>query len=77
MWNYGPYGYNSGFGFMGGGFMMIVFWIIVIGLIILAVRAFRDGGLSGKQPLDVLKERYAKGEITAEQFEKMKNDLQK
>lgn len=77
MWNYGPYGYNSGYGFMGGGFMMIFFWIIVIALIVLAVRAARHGSFSSKQPLDILKDRYAKGEITAEQFEKMKNDLQK
>ena len=30
-----------------------------------------------KTPMDILKERYAKGEITSEQFQKMSEDLKK
>ncbi|MDD1696664.1 MAG: SHOCT domain-containing protein [Methanoregula sp.] len=30
-----------------------------------------------KSPMDILKERYAKGEITSEQFQKMSEDLKK
>ena len=63
-----------------GGWMMIV-WIIVIGLIIWGVIAFtrhngsRMASGSDRTPLDVAKERYARGEITQEEYELIKRDL--
>ena len=33
--------------------------------------------VEGKTAMDILKERYAKGEITSEQFQKMSEDLKK
>ncbi|HID06727.1 MAG TPA: SHOCT domain-containing protein [Armatimonadetes bacterium] len=66
------------FGF-GGGFMWI-FWILLIVAIVWAVRA---AGGNGKNPpetrksaLDILKERYAKGEIDQQEFEQKRKDLQ-
>ena len=71
-------GHDYGFGFFGGGFMWI-FWIAVIVLVLWAVRGMVSGGASftekEKSALDILKERYAKGEIDHEEFTKKRNDL--
>lgn len=63
-----------GFG-LGLGFILpLLFWgMLVWG----AITFFRHGTFNGNdRALDILKERYAKGEITKEQFETMKKDLQ-
>ena len=67
-----------GFGFL----FMLVIPILVIGGIIWFVVALTRGNsgagltLGGKpDPLDILKTRYAKGEITKDQFDQMKRDL--
>ena len=59
------------------GMLFIV--ILVAALIYLFVREARpkaDHHLSGETPLDILKRRYAKGEITKEEFEKVKKELE-
>ena len=61
-----------------GGIFMVLFWIVVIGLIALLIR-----GLSGRSKkeeetetaLDILKKRYARSEITREEFENIKKDI--
>lgn len=69
----------NGFGGMWFGW---IFWIVIIGLIIyLIVRVTNQkssgtGKISDEIPLDVLKKRYARGEITKEDFDRMKKDLQ-
>ncbi len=85
----GPYG-PMGPGYYGygivGGIIFIIFWIVVIVGIIYLIRALVRGGKEERwkrwiekedRAMDILKERYAKGEITKEQFEKMKEDLRK
>ena len=75
-------------GFFGGGLGCIgmilgfVFFILVIigviFLIIWIVKIATHSGnedKTGSKALEVLKERYAKGEITKEQYENMKKDL--
>jgi putative membrane protein len=60
-----------------GGIWMVLFWGGLIALIVWGVnRLSRRGDSSRKQdPLDIAKERYAKGEISREEFEKIKMDL--
>lgn len=81
-WGMGP-GMMGGWG-MGwlGMIIMIVFWVLVIvGLVLLirwliqTTRGDREVYRRGSSALEILKERYAKGEIDKEEFEKMKRDL--
>ena len=57
-----------------GGFFWIV--ILVIGVLLLTKRNHNNIQLPIETPLDILKKRYAKGEINKEQFEQMKKDIQ-
>jgi putative membrane protein len=78
---YGPYGPGpGGWGWMlGGWIMMLVFWGLVIAGIIVLVRVLTNRNVSGQASLDnaleILRRRYAAGEITKEQFEEMKRTL--
>ena len=59
-----------------GGFIIILFWVALIFLIIRMVRGTRQyGGHKNKTALDILKERYARGEIDKKEFEEKKKDL--
>jgi putative membrane protein len=74
-----------GFGMMGGlGFILpILFWVLIIGLGVWLISGrsrspHMDQPANSSQPesaLDILKKRYARGEITKEQFDAMKHDL--
>ena len=59
---------------------MFLFWIALIGLSVFLVRGLFQPGPSalGRQPLsarEILKERYARGEINKEEYELMLKDL--
>ena len=57
---------------------MFIFWAAVILLIVWLVREVRGGDAKrhqSKSALDVLGERYAKGEIDKKEFEEKKKDL--
>jgi putative membrane protein len=60
-----------------GGILMILFWGGLIALIVWGIsRLTKRGVMGGKPtPLDIAKERYARGEITKEQYEQIKKDL--
>ncbi len=62
-----------------GGAMMLVFWGLVIALIVAAVRHFaKERSYSrptSQDALDILRERYARGEIDRKEFEERKRDL--
>ena len=66
----------EGFGHMGFGW---IFWFILIiagtWLVINATKRNNVNINSSESALDILKKRYARGEITSEQFEEMKQKL--
>jgi len=83
-WHMGP-GMMDGWG-MGwlGMIFNLVFWILIlVGLVFLIRwlmqagrdRSDRSQGGRDTRALDILKERYARGEIDKQQFESMKKDL--
>lgn len=67
-----------GWGMVFGGIWMILFWGSVIALIIWGVNRWtkRGGSASKQTPLEIARERYARGEITKEQYEQIKKDLE-
>ena len=62
---------------LGGWILMVLIWGGLIALGILSFRWFmkHNNAADRQTPLDIAKERYAKGEITKEQFEQIKKDL--
>ena len=72
----------SPFNMFGFGFLfMFLFWgLVIYGLVVLFRHIGSDSSTKGHggkvHATDILKERYAKGEINKEQFEEMKKDLQ-
>lgn len=83
--------YYGGWGMMGPGMMgaygfmwlMPIFWIVILGLIIWAIVAVvgRSGESRGQgtpgtdSALEILKQRYARGEISKEEYEQKRKDL--
>ncbi|ODA40101.1 SHOCT domain-containing protein [Desulfosporosinus sp. BG] len=79
-WGNGGYGY-SGFRWMGMG--MFIPFILGIGIIILGVYVFRrnaaqlhTGAQANHSGLDILRERYARGEIDSAEYHSRKQDLE-
>ncbi len=73
-WDWGQNWGMTGF----GGFMMILFWVLVIAGIVLVIRLIGGSSAPGsgdEKPIDILKKRYAKGEINKEEYEEKLKDL--
>lgn len=58
------------------GILFLVLLGVVIYLIVQNVRLKNETGQRQESPIDILKKRYAKGEITKEDFDRMKSELQ-
>jgi putative membrane protein len=79
---FGDYGRHmfGNYGMGGGGMIfMVLFWLLLIVAVIFLIKTITAKGC-GSGPVesaeDILKKRYAKGEIDQAEFEKIKKDLQ-
>ncbi len=82
-------GFGMGPGMMGWGYgmgwfwpiMVFAFWIVVVIGVVFLVRWLvlstnkRTGAASEESALDILKKRYARGEINKDEYEKIKKDI--
>ncbi|WP_040215061.1 SHOCT domain-containing protein [Clostridium polynesiense] len=74
---FGPYGYNSG-GFLGSGSMLLMLGfrvLIFIGIIMLIYKLFKHFSGNSQNSLKILNEKFAKGEISQEEYLSRKNVL--
>lgn len=76
---WGSEGWGMGFGFM----FMILFWALIAAAIVTVIRwALRASDSPErrapreKTPLEIVRERYARGEIGREEYEQLKRDLE-
>lgn len=80
---YGPHMWNGGWhGWFLGPFMMLVFLVVAVVAVVLLVRWLSGPGhqpphhgTPGKTALDILKERFARGEIDRQEFEERRRLL--
>ena len=86
----GP-GYGMGSGMMGWGnsgtgwmwhILMTAFWIaVIVGIVflirwlVISTRSVSEGTRLGDSSLEILKKRYARGEINKDEFKEKRNDL--
>jgi len=53
----------------------IIFWLLIILGIAAIIRWFNAETRNKESPIEILEKRYAKGEISKEEFEKMKEKI--
>ncbi|MCL4747127.1 MAG: SHOCT domain-containing protein [Burkholderiaceae bacterium] len=80
MWGDYGMGWSGGWGVFGM-IHMVLWWVLIIVLIVVLLKWIgrRTGGAAGRPEEDsamrILREMYARGEITKEVFEQKKRDL--
>jgi putative membrane protein len=78
-WGWGMHPMWGFWGFWGIGMMvvMLVFWALVIVGVVLGIRWLISQGIETRSDsaLEILRQRYARGEINKEEFEAKKTDL--
>ncbi|HEY9204446.1 MAG TPA: SHOCT domain-containing protein [Candidatus Methanoperedens sp.] len=69
-------GFGSGMMGYGGWILWLLFWILlIIGLALLIRYLWQGGKREEESALEILKKKYARGEIGKEEFEQKKKDL--
>lgn len=69
--------HHEGFGWFAvfGG----LFWLLILGLIVYLIVSLvtptRERRLHDEDPLEIAKRRYARGDISREEFERIRSDL--
>jgi putative membrane protein len=74
----GRYSFPFGMHTFSGGLLMLLFWGVVIGGVVLLIASLTrrdETPASSESPLDILKRRYASGEIDRDEFERVKESL--
>lgn len=83
-YGYGYMPYGMMMGGSGAGVVMILFWVIVVVALALAVSGILGGQSDnrsdvacgcGSEALEILKQRYARGDIEHEEYELKKREL--
>lgn len=72
------YGYDHGAWMFGGWIFMLLLWLLPVILLLAAIKYLLTGAKprkDSKTPLEILKETYARGEISRETFLQKSDDL--
>jgi putative membrane protein len=80
MWNYmGNMGWGNGWGILGMTHMVLWWVLLVLGIVVLVKWLFGRGSEPTvslhRRALEVLAERYARGEINKDEFDAKRRDL--
>ena len=77
MWHMWDMPIGMGWGWLFGGLWMVIFWggLIAVSVWGISKLTRRNDSSPKESPLDLAKERYAKGEITRKEFDQLKKDL--
>jgi putative membrane protein len=69
----------SGGMFYGGGILMWIFWLVLLVVLVYVLKdifASTSRNKSSDEAMEILKQRFAKGEIDEAEFERRKKQLQ-
>ncbi len=69
------FGFGYGFGGMFMGIILLALVVVVIYFIVRNVQLKNKTGQAQESAMDILKKRYAKGEVTKDDFDRIKSEL--
>ena len=71
---------HMGYGWYGGGLMWLILIIVAVVVIYFVLNRNKNretlDDSDRESPMDILKKRYAKGDITKEEFDRLKRDIE-